>query len=135
MADVMADRREAPRYALILAAEVVEIANGAKLTARSSDVKPHRLLYRYAESRAHGCGSDGAITKRRCRFRSLSQSRIRLSRSGDGPALGLQRGAGEDGAAGSLAGGSGEKSVARHREMFEGTRIPLIETLPVNHTL
>jgi hypothetical protein len=38
MADVMADRREAPRYALILAAEVVEIANGAKLTARSSDV-------------------------------------------------------------------------------------------------
>ena len=38
MADVMADRREAPRYALILAAEVVEIASGASLTARSSDV-------------------------------------------------------------------------------------------------
>jgi len=38
MADVMADRREAPRYALILAAEVVEIASGATLTARSSDV-------------------------------------------------------------------------------------------------
>jgi hypothetical protein len=38
MADVMADRREAPRYALILAAEVVEIASGASLNARSSDV-------------------------------------------------------------------------------------------------
>jgi len=38
MANVMADRREAPRYALILAAEVVEIASGASLTARSSDV-------------------------------------------------------------------------------------------------
>lgn len=38
MADVMADRRESPRYALILAAEVVEIASGAMLTARSSDV-------------------------------------------------------------------------------------------------
>ena len=38
MADVMADRREAPRYVLILAAEVVEIASGATLNARSSDV-------------------------------------------------------------------------------------------------
>ena len=38
MTDVMADRRDAPRYALILAAEVVEIATGATLTARSSDV-------------------------------------------------------------------------------------------------
>ena len=38
MANVMADRREAPRYALILAAEVVEIASGTSLTARSSDV-------------------------------------------------------------------------------------------------
>jgi len=38
MADVMADRREAPRYALILAAEVVETATGATLTGRSSDV-------------------------------------------------------------------------------------------------
>jgi hypothetical protein len=38
MADVMADRREARRYAIILAAEVVEIATGATLTARSSDV-------------------------------------------------------------------------------------------------
>ena len=38
MADVMADRRESPRYALILVAEVVEIASRATLTARSSDV-------------------------------------------------------------------------------------------------
>ena len=38
MSDVMADRRDAPRFALILAAEVVEIATGATLTARSSDV-------------------------------------------------------------------------------------------------
>jgi hypothetical protein len=38
MADVMADRREAPRYALILAAEVLDIASGAKLNARSSDM-------------------------------------------------------------------------------------------------
>ncbi len=38
MSDVMADRREAPRYALILAAEVVELATSAVLSARSSDV-------------------------------------------------------------------------------------------------
>jgi hypothetical protein len=38
MSDVIADRRGAPRYALILAAEVVELASGATLTARSSDV-------------------------------------------------------------------------------------------------
>jgi hypothetical protein len=38
MSDVMADRREAPRYALILAAEVVELATSAVLNARSSDV-------------------------------------------------------------------------------------------------
>jgi len=38
MSDVMADRREAPRYALILSAEVVELASSATLTARSSDV-------------------------------------------------------------------------------------------------
>jgi hypothetical protein len=38
MADVMADRREAPRYPLILAAEVVETATGATLTGRSSEV-------------------------------------------------------------------------------------------------
>jgi hypothetical protein len=38
MSDVTADRRDTPRYALILAAEVVEISTGATLTARSSDV-------------------------------------------------------------------------------------------------
>jgi PilZ domain len=38
MSEVMADRRDAPRYALILLAEVVEIATGATLNARSSDV-------------------------------------------------------------------------------------------------
>jgi hypothetical protein len=38
MSDVMADRRNAPRYALILAAEVVELTSSAVLNARSSDV-------------------------------------------------------------------------------------------------
>jgi PilZ domain len=38
MSDVMADRREAPRYALILSAEVVELASATTLAARSSDV-------------------------------------------------------------------------------------------------
>ena len=38
MSDVMADRRESPRYALILPAEVVDLATTAVLTARSSDV-------------------------------------------------------------------------------------------------
>jgi hypothetical protein len=38
MSEVMADRRDAPRYPLILSAEVVEIATGATLNARSSDV-------------------------------------------------------------------------------------------------
>jgi len=38
MSDVMADRRDALRYALILSAEVVELATSAVLTARSSDV-------------------------------------------------------------------------------------------------
>jgi PilZ domain len=38
MSDAMADRREAPRYALILAAEVTDLATSAVLNARSSDV-------------------------------------------------------------------------------------------------
>ena len=38
MSDVMTDRREAQRYPLILSAEVAEIATGAVLNARSSDV-------------------------------------------------------------------------------------------------
>jgi Ribonuclease G/E len=38
MSEVMTDRRQAPRYALILVTEVTEMASGAVLTARSSDV-------------------------------------------------------------------------------------------------
>jgi PilZ domain len=38
MTDVITNRRVAPRYALILAAEVVEMSTGATLRARSSDV-------------------------------------------------------------------------------------------------
>lgn len=38
MPDVMADRRDAPRYPLILIAEVTEIASGANFIARTSDV-------------------------------------------------------------------------------------------------
>jgi PilZ domain len=38
MPDVMADRRDAPRYPLILIAEVTEIASAIKVTARTSDV-------------------------------------------------------------------------------------------------
>jgi hypothetical protein len=36
--DVMADRRDAPRYPLILVAEVTEVLGGAKMTARTADV-------------------------------------------------------------------------------------------------
>jgi hypothetical protein len=38
MPDVMLDRRNAPRYALILVAEITEFPSGTKLTARSSDL-------------------------------------------------------------------------------------------------
>lgn len=38
MPDVMADRRDAPRYPLILVSEVIEINSGAKTSARTSDV-------------------------------------------------------------------------------------------------
>ena len=38
MSEVTAERRAAPRYPLILAAEVVETTSGATLNARSSDV-------------------------------------------------------------------------------------------------
>jgi PilZ domain len=38
MADVMADRRETPRYALTLVAEVTEHLTSTVLSARSSDV-------------------------------------------------------------------------------------------------
>lgn len=36
--DVMANRRNAPRYPLILIAEVVELPSGTKMMARTSDV-------------------------------------------------------------------------------------------------
>ncbi len=38
MPDVMADRRDAFRYPLILVAEITELASGTKLIARTSDV-------------------------------------------------------------------------------------------------
>jgi hypothetical protein len=38
MPDVIADRRDAPRYPLTLAAEVIELASGIKALARTSDV-------------------------------------------------------------------------------------------------
>lgn len=38
MPDVMADRRDAPRYPLILIAEITEIPSGNKMMARTSDV-------------------------------------------------------------------------------------------------
>jgi hypothetical protein len=38
MSDVMADRRAAPRYTLILLAEVTDRLSSAKFTARTSDV-------------------------------------------------------------------------------------------------
>jgi hypothetical protein len=38
MAETMSDRRDAPRYALTLVAEVLEPLNGTVLNARSSDV-------------------------------------------------------------------------------------------------
>jgi hypothetical protein len=36
--DVMADRRDAPRYPLILIAEIEEIPGGSRMTARTADV-------------------------------------------------------------------------------------------------
>lgn len=38
MPDVMLDRRNAPRFSLILVAEITEEHSGTKLTARSSDL-------------------------------------------------------------------------------------------------
>ena len=38
MPEVMAERRAAPRYSLVLAAEITELASGARLSARTSDV-------------------------------------------------------------------------------------------------
>jgi Ribonuclease G/E len=38
MPDVTVERRSAPRYPLVLAAEVVELPRGAKLAARTGDI-------------------------------------------------------------------------------------------------
>jgi hypothetical protein len=38
MPDVMADRRQTPRYPLVVIAEVTVLSTGAKLTTRTSDV-------------------------------------------------------------------------------------------------
>jgi hypothetical protein len=38
MSDVIADRREAPRFPLILVAEVTDLSSSAQLSARTSDV-------------------------------------------------------------------------------------------------
>ena len=38
MPNAIADRRDAPRYPLILVAEITEITTGAKILARTSDV-------------------------------------------------------------------------------------------------
>lgn len=38
MPDVTVERRSAPRYPMVLAAEVVELPRGAKLAARTSDI-------------------------------------------------------------------------------------------------
>jgi PilZ domain len=38
MPHVMADRRAAPRFALILAAEITDLGSGTRLAARTSDV-------------------------------------------------------------------------------------------------
>jgi len=38
MPDVIVDRRAAPRYALVLAVEVIEVATKTKLNARTTDV-------------------------------------------------------------------------------------------------
>jgi PilZ domain len=38
MPDVMADRRQTPRYPLVMMAEVTALSAGAKLTTRTSDV-------------------------------------------------------------------------------------------------
>jgi hypothetical protein len=38
MPDVTVERRSAPRYPMVLAAEVVELPRGAKLNARTSDI-------------------------------------------------------------------------------------------------
>ncbi|MGB7285091.1 MAG: PilZ domain-containing protein [Candidatus Acidiferrum sp.] len=38
MPNVMADRRDAPRYSLVLVAEIMEIGTGTKTSAQTSDI-------------------------------------------------------------------------------------------------
>jgi hypothetical protein len=38
MPEVTVERRSAPRYAMVLAAEVIELPRGAKLSARTADI-------------------------------------------------------------------------------------------------
>ena len=38
MPEVSVERRSAPRYAMVLAAEVIELPRGAKLSARTADI-------------------------------------------------------------------------------------------------
>ncbi|HET7107373.1 MAG TPA: PilZ domain-containing protein [Candidatus Acidoferrum sp.] len=38
MPDVTVERRSAPRHAMVLAAEVIELPRGAKLSARTADI-------------------------------------------------------------------------------------------------
>ena len=38
MSDVTVERRSAPRHAMVLAAEVIELPRGAKLNARTADI-------------------------------------------------------------------------------------------------
>jgi len=38
MSDVLVEKRKAPRYALILAAEVIDVARGTRVSGRTSDV-------------------------------------------------------------------------------------------------
>jgi hypothetical protein len=38
MPDVTVERRSAPRHAMVLAADVIELPRGAKLSARTSDI-------------------------------------------------------------------------------------------------
>ena len=59
MPDVTVERRNAPRYPLALAAEVVELPRGARLSARTSDAS-RWVLHRHTESRSAGFASQGA---------------------------------------------------------------------------
>ena len=61
MPDVTVERRNAPRDPLVLAAEVVELPRGARLSARTSDVN-RWVLHRHTESRSAGFASRVRIT-------------------------------------------------------------------------